>query len=758
MAPRLAGRCLAVAIAGLLAGCHPAPVGLTPLAEPSRLQAAPPRVNSALTTSREHRVAFVDERAPQRPSVAPALPTGGAQQGGDVTLNFVDTDIREVARVILGNTLQLDYTIDPRVRGTATLATATPLPRSALLPALETLLNQNGATLVRRNGLYQVVPIAAAAVSNPVPNAVAGGGSQVIALRYASAAELAKVLQPYIAEGSKVTPDPAHNALIVAGDQASREGLIGLIRAFDVNALAGQSFALFPVAEGTAATSAGEVEKALQADKGAANSGLITVVPLPRVNAVLVASSQPRYIDAARRFFSLAGRVEDVTARIWHVYYVQNGDSQDLANLLQRAFTPQHVTAAAPPGTTPPGLQPVSMGSQGFQTGALGAASQGGPAGLGGGLAAPATPGATLPAAAPHPATAPPPATEPLSTEAGATENENRIRIISNPTNNALLIYATAREYAVIDGMLRKLDIVPLEVLIDATIAEVTLNDQLAYGMQFYLGHKLAGILTTAGPVPTAPATSTTGATTTGGATPTIITVGGIPTAMGANFPGFVFANGVREVLNALSDVTRVRVLSSPHMMVLDNQPARLQVGQQVPVLTGTATSTLVSGAPIVNSIDYHATGVIMQVTPHINSGGLVTLDIGQEVSDVAPPAANTATGSPTFDDRIVSTRVAVQDGQTVALAGLIRDNAQEGNSGIPFLKDVPVLGTLFSSQDNQRQRTELLVMLTPHVINNQQDARALTEDLRGQLINAALVPPELTRQPIRGSTNPNGL
>ena len=756
MTPRFRRSWLTLLLAGLVAGCQLPPLGLTPLAQPSSLQAAPPRINGAVGGNQERHVAFVDERRPQRPAVVPPLSAGQAAPGGDVALNFADTDIREVTRVILGNTLKVAYTIDPRVHGTATLATATPLPRSALLPALETLLNQNGATLVRRDGLYQVVPLSAATASNAVPNAARdGGGSQVIALRYASAADLAKVLQPYVGEGSKVTPDPTHNALIVAGDPASRDGLIGLIRAFDVNALAGQSFALFPVEEGTAASSAGEVEKALQADNGAANNGLITVVPLPRVNAVLVASSQPRYIDAARRFFSLAGRAEDVTARSWHVYYVQNGDSRDLANLLQRAFTPQYVTSATArtATATAPGLEPISMTSQGFQTGALGAISPGGPAGLGGGLATPGSASAAPAAAASRPAAATPPATEPLSAETGAAENVNRIRIIANPKNNALLIYGTQHEYGVINGMLRKLDIVPLQVLIDATIAEVTLNDQLAYGTQFYLGQKLAGILTTAGPVS---ATRTT--TPTAGITPTILNVGGVPTTLGANFPGFVFANGVREVLNALSSVTRVQVLSTPHVMVLDNEPARLQVGQQVPVLTGTATSTLASGAPVVNSIDYHATGVIMQVTPRINSGGLVTLDIGQEVSDVAQPAPNTATGSPTFDDRIVSTRIAVQDGQTVALAGLIRDNSQEGNAGIPFLKDVPLVGTLFSSQNNTRQRTELLVMLTPHVINNQQGARALTEDLRGQLINAALVPPALARQPVPGNPNPNGL
>ena len=172
--------------------------------------------------------------------------------------------------------------------------------------------------------------------------------------------------------------------------------------------------------------------------------------------------------------------------------------------------------------------------------------------------------------------------------------------------------------------------------------------------------------------------------------------------------------------------------------MVLDNEPARLQVGQQVPVLTGTATSTIAAGAPVVNSVDYHSTGVIMQVTPRVNSGGLVALDIAQEVSDVAAAATNSVQGSPTFNDQTFRTRVVVQDGQTVGMAGLIRDNASNGNSGIPFLKDIPILGTLVSTQSNSRMRTELLVLITPHVVHDQRDARALTEDLRNQLIKPA--------------------
>jgi general secretion pathway protein D len=207
-----------------------------------------------------------------------------------------------------------------------------------------------------------------------------------------------------------------------------------------------------------------------------------------------------------------------------------------------------------------------------------------------------------------------------------------------------------------------------------------------------------------------------------------------------------------------LATVTKVKVLSAPQVMVLDNEPARLQVGQQVPVLTGTATSTLAANAPVVNSVDYHSTGVIMQVTPRVNSGGLVSLDIAQEVSDVAAAATNTVQGSPTFNDQIFRTRVAVQDGQTVGMAGLIRDNVSNDNGGIPFLKDIPILGTLVSTQNNSRMRTELLVLITPHVVHDQRDARALTEDLRNQLINAGLVPQQLQRQGSPGLANPNKL
>jgi general secretion pathway protein D len=317
------------------------------------------------------------------------------------------------------------------------------------------------------------------------------------------------------------------------------------------------------------------------------------------------------------------------------------------------------------------------------------------------------------------------------------------MRIIPNVQNNAILVYATPREEDTIEAMLHKIDILPLQVRIDATIAEVTLNDQLQYGTQFFFkAGGINAILNNA----TAPVGNPAS------------------TVLGTSFPGFVIGGhdqgGAPLAISMLQAVTKVSVLSSPQLLVLDNQPARLQVGNLVPYLSGSAQSVISANAPIVNSVNYQPTGVIMDVTPRVNSGGLVTLDISQEVSDVAAntscTSGQTCVQSPTFEERAVTSRVVVQDGQTVGLAGLIRDNVSQGNQGIPWLKDIPLLGFLAGTQSNARVRTELLVLITPHVVHDQQDARALTEDLRDHLINAAAMPRELQALRPSGSNDPN--
>jgi general secretion pathway protein D len=295
-------------------------------------------------------------------------------------------------------------------------------------------------------------------------------------------------------------------------------------------------------------------------------------------------------------------------------------------------------------------------------------------------------------------------------------------QIIADTHSNTLLVVSTDAEYAKIEPAIRRLDVMPMQVLIEATVAEVTLNDTLEYGTQFFLAHQgNRAILTNA----QSPSTVNMGDKN--------LTLFG--STMASNFPGFAIARAIGSTqfaIQALKEVTNVKVISSPKLLVIDRQQARLEVGDLVPIISQTAESTFTAGAPIVNSVQYQQTGVILTVTPRVNAGGLVTLDIDQSVSQVINTTSSSI-NSPTFQQRKVTSRVAVQDGETISLAGLIQDNRTEGNTGIPFLNEIPLLGHLFSTKTNKDERTELLVLLTPRVVYDQQQARALTEELRNK-------------------------
>ncbi len=683
-------------------------------------------------------------RASASYSAAPPIALNAAQAvpaQGDVSLDFADTDIRTVVDQILGNILHENYTIDPTVKGTATLRTVTPLARDQLIPTLQTLLAQNKAVLVRANGIYRVMPAADASASPALAGGAGLGGATVVPLRYASAAQLATVLQPYATGGGKLIADPGQNALIVAGDPASRDALVNLIQAFDVDALAGQSYELFPVTSGDAKDFAAAFSAALNKTPGTEKSGPITVVPLERINAVLVIAQAQSFLYDAQRVYAVINQVQRETVRSWHVYYVQNGRANDAAYVLQQAFTPDDVTAQ--PTAQSSGQAPAALNSQSSSESTSGN-SAGGITGLGGssgigGLAgstssAPAqtggaSGGSSAGGSAGQNSTSGASALlGPLTSGAPSASATSEIRIIPDNSNNSIMIYATAQEDDRIDAMLSKIDIAPVEVRIDATIAEVDLNKQLQYGTQFFFKGDLNAVLSNATQTSTASSF--------------------VASSLQTAFPGFVLGgsgtDGAPLAISALQAVTKVNVLSSPELMVLDGQQASLQVGDLVPYLSQSSQSTITTGSPVINSIDYRETGVILQVTPHVGADGLVTLDVSQEVSGVQPTVTTTGLDSPTFSERAVTSRVSIQDGQTIGLAGLISDNDSHSNSGIPFIKNIPLLGDLFSTQNNQRTREELLVLITPHVIRTQDEANALTADLREALPDAAAVPAEL--------------
>jgi general secretion pathway protein D len=443
--------------------------------------------------------------------------------------------------------------------------------------------------------------------------------------------------------------------------------------------LANQSYALLPVASGDARDMATALGEALRAQQGGALAAQIRVVPMQRVNAVLVAAAQPRLIDSARRVFALVENARRRTVRSWHVFYLQNGRSNDIAYVLQQAFTPENVTANRP---RPAGPRPASASAAGCRPGraasaAAASAARAAPgawgsaaaarrrriglgagglvgAGLGAGgggasglLAQAQGAGGAAGATAQPSAGGANPLLGGLGGGAGGGEAApEAMRIIPNPQNNAVVVLATRQEADTVQAMLRRIDILPLQVRIDATIAEVTLNDNLRYGTQFLFGG--------------------------GGIAAALTLAPGPQRLLGNPSPASCWATAAASSTRSTccSKVTQVRVLSSPQLLVMDNEPARLQVGSLVPFLTQSAQSTLAAGAPVVSSVDYRETGVITEVIPRVSSGGLVTLDISQQVSDVDPNAPSFGINSPTFLERAVRSRIVVQDGQTIGLAG----------------------------------------------------------------------------------------
>ncbi|WP_419758768.1 type II secretion system secretin GspD [Acidisoma sp.] len=675
---------------------------------------------------------------------------GAINDGGGATLNFEDADIRAVVAQILGAILHVNYTIDPAVHGTATLHSSVPITNDQLIPTLQVLLAQAGATLLTTGPLYRIVPAGGAQPGGLAASPNDGGG-QVINLQYASAADVARVLQPFVTQGTRLAAVPGSNALVLSGDPNSREALTGLISALDVDSLSGQSLALFPVDEGDAKDVATALQQALNGGSGSATgqgpsggSGAAQVIPMERINTVLVAAAEPRTIAQAQRIFAMIERGQQNSVRRWTVYYLQNGQSNDVAYILQQAFTPDHVTAqptataqlksspgeSGGGGSSGGGISSIGQGGAGDNgVGGIGGGSLGGLGSTGGGLGS--TPASsTVSSGAASTAN---PLLGGLDASGGAltSSNPNEMRIVPDSINNSLLIYGTPQETATVMATLRKIDIIPLQVRIDAVIAEVELNDALQYGTQFFFKS--------------------------GGLNGTLAQVFNATNSFGGYF--LAGSNASQVALNLLQAVSTVHVLSSPELMVLDNQPARLEVGDLVPYLTQQAQSTLTSNTDVINSVAYEQTGVILEVTPRVSSEGLVTLDIAQEVSNVNTAASTTISNggitSPTFSQRDVESRVVVQDGQTIGLAGLIQDSVTKSNQGVPFLKDVPVIGALFGQQSNTRTRDELLVLITPHVVHDQRDALAFTEDLREQLPSAAATPQYLHNLPISGSDDP---
>ncbi|MCG7895824.1 MAG: type II secretion system secretin GspD [Candidatus Thiodiazotropha taylori] len=613
---------------------------------------------------------------------------------GDITLNFEKADLREVVQTVLGQLLDENYILDPAVKGTVTIQTGKSLPKADLLPTLETLLRMNGAAMVLVDGIYRILPLSKAIQGQQVPRLAdgsapipAGYALQVVPVKYIGVREMAQILQPLAPVNSVIRVDATRNLLVLGGTGGELASMLETIQLFDVDWMEGLSVGFFPLKYAKVST----VTKELQAIVGSMDSnpleGMFRVVPVDEAGGILVVTPQKRYLDRVAEWIPRLDRVdsqESGTGQKLYVYRVQNGEAVELADMLQQLFSASGATqkksksAQVAPGKTKKTLSSsTDSESKNLSTTSVARMTFFG---------------------------------------AGGSDTKSEIRVVADDKHNSLVITATPSQYANMLDALEKLDVRQLQVMVEATIIEVALQDEFKYGLQWAFNSDVGSNYIGEGVL-----SSTTSA------------------VLGNTLPGFNFsvlrsASDVRAVFNALAEDSLIRVLSSPSVMVLDNETASIQVGDEVPIVDQQRQSTTDSDSPIINSISYRETGVMLEVTPRVNPGGLVTLDVTQEVSDVSDVVASSTSGSPTISTRKITSTVAVKNGEVLVLGGLITDRDNEGTSGLPFLSKLPLIGWLFGQESTFSKRTELVVVLVPTVVFNSDDNRQVVESFRAKL------------------------
>ncbi len=574
--------------------------------------------------------------------------------GDTVTFDFANASVLEAAELVIGTTLQRNYTIHPDVQGIVSFRTNTPLPRDAVLRVFDIVVSSVGATVIERDNLIEIVPRALAdrlgpSVARP-GDTRAGYRVEIVPLTHISATEMNNVLEPLASGTNIVTVDDRNNIIVLEGTARELDPLLDTVETFDQDFLADNNFALIPLTNTTADVAVAEMEKVFGSGGGNLPVKFVAISGMNAVTVIGQTTGQVRDMADWLRRIDRPPNTGDGTQVF--AYVAQNTRASSLAEALGAVLdTGSTVVGAAPGDSNVDGLVEVS---------------------------------------------------------APVTRNRGGIRVVAEDQRNAVLVTAPRDEWRNIEAVLRRLDVPPLQVLLEVTIAEVVLTDDLEQGLQWFFqnGDSQARLSNAANG------------------------------AVGPNFPGFsyVFQSAdVNVALSALAEITEVNFISAPSLMVVNNETAELQVGDEVPVLVSSTVSS--DSLATTSAVQYRDTGVILQVTPRINASGLVTTEIVQEVSSVGARSNTGGIDSPTFQQRRFSTTVTVPDRQVIALGGLIQDRRTFSNAGLPGAKDIPIIGNLFSTTRSNRGRTELLVIVTPTVVRDGASAMSASQELREKIL-----------------------
>ena len=682
----------------------------------------PPKPEIQLGTGK-----FIDEAAARR--TAPA--TKGE---GQVDFNFENNPIQSVVKAILGDLLQENYTIAPNVGGNVSFSTSKPIRADQAMSVLEMLLSWTGNTLIYKDGRYTVLQIKDAVQGNLTPRIARpdlanGYEVRVFPLRYISPSEMAKLLAPYAKPTAFINIDTARSMLVLAGTASELSNYAQTIEIFDVDWLKGMSVGVFTLQRVEVGTLLPELEKVFGVTGESPLAGMFRFIPIERSNAIIAITAQPEYLRQAEEWLKRLDRAGDESATQLFVYDVKNIKSVDLADYLGQIFLGSSGGGGArrtdTSGAVAPGLAAATIGGAGAATG--------GATGAGGGRSGSSRSSRFGSRSSSQPKSG-------SGSGAAGGNSDSDIRITAVEESNQLLIMATPSEWDSMQAAIRKLDIAPLQVHIETKILEVTLTGDLKFGVKWWFaGLKGEGYDGGSYSNPNDP---------NGYPYPnrldrqrSLLGAANSPTSAGNFF--YSYLNSKFQVaLSALQSSGQAKILSAPSLMVMNNQEAQINVGTRIPVQTqsiiginsipGVGNSTTNQG---IGQTTYLDTGVILQVKPRVNPGGLVYMEVSQEVSKPGPagPGEN-----PPINTRTLDTSIAVQSGQTILLGGLISEDDQDSDDGVPGLSRIPILGKLFGSTKRGHQRTELIVLITPQVVNNSDDAREVTEEYKRQFQNLA--------------------
>ncbi|MCX7101258.1 MAG: type II secretion system secretin GspD [Methylobacter sp.] len=675
------------------------PVKTEPAEDPSKnqgkvLPTEKPRAKSELFPG-------TGQYVPNSPETHRKTKAGGE---GSYSLNFDEADLGEVAKVVLSDILGQNYVLSPKVTGKVTLQTTDPLSKDELIPTLEMLLRMNNAVLIKDASIYHIEPSSEALYSSnfAAPGVAGKTGYQVrvIPIRNVSVGDLMEVLKPLVQEKTILTTDSTRNILVASGTPDELARVMDMVSTFDIDVLKGRSFGLYPLAHTEPETIIKELEEVFATKSKDDDSSFFRFLPIERLNAVMAITHQSRYLQDIESWILRLDRANTASGGGVNVYKVQHTNAEELADTLNGIFTGGSSSSTS--GKVAPGKKTAevtnksatdpsqAVGGAGGTSASSSTSKKKSSSKSGGGS----------------------------STGTATVADVENVKIIADKANNSLVIVATPREYEIVLPIIKQLDILPLQVLIDATIVSVKLTDNLTYGIRWFIDHDKSSI-----------SSKSTGSTDLG----KIATAGGAAFATGG-LSAVYNSGAINALLSAEANKGNVNVISSPSLMVLNNQDAKINVGDQVPIQTSSITGITSPTGVVQSSIQYKDTGVTLEVTPRVNANGMVIMEIKQVVSGVVPAATGGVQGTATINKKEIESSIAVQDGETIVLGGLIDETNDLTNIGIPFLHDLPWIGPIFGDTANNRRKNELVVLITPRVVKTKQDSRQISDEFKRKL------------------------